>query len=153
MVYMNMKEFGLTKNERLHHDKAIRRLFGDGQSGFAYPFRYYYLCGEQVEGASEAVGDCVQTAEASSVCGNNSFPVSILFSVPKKMFKRANKRNLLKRRMREAYRLNKSLLTGSASERGLHIEIAIIYSVNDELNYKVVENGIRKILKTIRQSL
>ena len=37
-------------------------------------------------------------------------PSRILVSVPKRSFKRAVKRNLLKRRMRESYRLQKQLL-------------------------------------------
>ena len=72
----------LTKSERLHSFGAIRRLFKEGRSGFVYPFRYM-----------------VYTEEAPQT------EVALLFSTPKKYHKRANKRNALRRRMREAYRL------------------------------------------------
>lgn len=75
-----------------------------------------------------------------------SRPASVLFSVPKKFHKRANKRNLLRRRMREAYRLNKSLLA-EGGVRGA--DLALVYSVKDVAEYKRIENAIRKIISQI----
>ena len=81
-----MAENGLSRAERLRGDKSIGELFREGRSGFVFPFRYYYLC---------------VPAEAGVPAG------SMLVSVPKKLFRRAVKRNLLKRRTREAFRLEK----------------------------------------------
>ncbi|MBO5672372.1 MAG: ribonuclease P protein component [Alistipes sp.] len=116
----------LPKAERLHSLKAIRRLFTDGESAFAYPFRYMFISesGEQ---------PCVE----------------VLFSVPKRYHKRANKRNLLKRRMREAYRQHKSELVAMAIERGLRIELALIYTSKDIVSYKSVENAVCKVLERV----
>ena len=77
-----MAENGLSRAERLRGDKSIGELFREGRSGFVFPFRYYYLC---------------VPAEAGVPAG------SMLVSVPKKLFRRAVKRNLLKRRTREAW--------------------------------------------------
>ena len=75
----------LPKDERLRSFGAIRRLFRDGRGGFIYPFRFVVYAEPDPE---------------MSAC--------VLFSTPKKFHKRANKRNLLRRRMREAYRLNEA---------------------------------------------
>lgn len=59
-------------------------------------------------------------------------PVSILISVPKKRFKRAVKRNRVKRQIREAYRVNKHALCQILSDKGQSMSIAFIY-LSDQL--------------------
>ena len=118
----------LTKPERLHSYGAIRRLFKEGRSGFVYPFRYLYY----VEDAA-------------------SPEAAILFSTPKKFHKRANKRNVLRRRMREAYRLNNEELHTSLGNRRL--EFAIVYSSKTVHDYKTIENGVKRVLQQILESL
>ena len=71
----------------------------------------------------------------------------ILFSTPKKFLKRANKRNKVRRRMREAYRLNKSLLLASDYPR--QMQVALIYSSKEVLDYKTIENATKRILETL----
>lgn len=118
----------LTKSERLHSYGAIRRLFNQGRSGFIYPFRYVYI---------------VEEADSPEA--------AILFSTPKKYHKRANKRNTLRRRMREVYRLNKSLIY---KHLGNHrIEIAIIYSSKTIHDYQTIEHAVKKVLEQISAEL
>ena len=121
-------ETTLTKPERLSSYGAIRRLFKEGQSGFVYPFRYMFY-----------VEDAAQTEAA------------ILFSTPKNFHKRANKRNTIRRRMREAYRLNKEVLTAPLGSR--RIEIALIYSSKTLHDYKTIEHALRKSLEQIVANL
>ena len=71
----------------------------------------------------------------------------ILFSTPKKFLKRANKRNKVRRRMREAYRLNKSLLLASDYPR--QMQVALIYSSKEVLDYKTIENATKRILENL----
>ena len=75
--------------------------------------------------------------------------VEVLFSVPKRYHKRANKRNTLRRRSKEAYRLNKLSLTETSRCQGKSIDIALIYSSKEVLPYKTIENAICKILDEV----
>lgn len=120
----------LPKSERLRSLGAVRRLFSDGRSGFVYPFRYMIF------------------AEESA-----SPSVEVLFSVPKRYHKRANKRNLLRRRTKEAYRLNKSQIVDVATARGKALDIAIIYSVKERVPYKTIENAVRRILQELGSAM
>lgn len=103
---------------------AVRRLFDEGTAGFVYPFRYMVITEQSTHPS-----------------------VEVLFSVPKRNHKRANKRNLLRRRMKEAYRLNKSLL--AAEDRGVVIDLALIYSSKELLPYKSINNAISRILREV----
>ena len=77
----------------------------------------------------------------------------ILFSTPKKFLKRANKRNLMKRRTREAYRLNKQQLLMAAAEKRVDVRVAFVYNTATVHDYKTVENGVRSALGKIQKSL
>lgn len=78
----------LPKSERLHAEKLIKELFNEGSSFFLYPFKIVLLRKIDLTGQANQV----------------------LFSVSKKKIKRANGRNFIKRRLKEAYRLNKHIL-------------------------------------------
>ena len=64
--------------------------------------------------------------------------------------KRANKRNLLRRRTKEAYRLQKLLLHNG---RPVNLDLALIYSSKEELSYKTISNAVRRILETVAEHL
>ena len=103
-------------------------MFQDGHGGFVYPFRYvlYAECDDRLS-------------------------VEVMFSVPKKNHKRANVRNLLRRRTKEAYRLNKSLLHDCGKLAS--VDMALIYSSKEVVDYKTIANAVRKILSTIAEDL
>ena len=71
----------------------------------------------------------------------------ILFSTPKRFLKRANKRNKVRRRMREAYRLNRAELLHSDEAR--HLQVALVYSTKEVLDYKTIENATKRILEKL----
>lgn len=122
------KPYALPKSERLGSLTAVRRLFSDGASGFVYPFRYMVI------------------TEKSTTPS-----VEVLFSVPKRYHKRANKRNTLRRRTKEAYRLNKAALIAKAVAKGCGVDIALVYSSKEILPYKTIEYAICKILNEISE--
>ncbi len=122
-----MPDRSLPRTERLRSLGAVRRLFESGESGFVYPFRYVWF----------AEPDLVQSVE-------------VLFSVPKKFHKRANKRNLLRRRTKEAYRLQKNLLHADVP---VNLDLALIYSSKEVLPYKTIAHAVRRILESVVEHL
>ena len=67
----------------------------------------------------------------------------ILVSVPKRHFKRAVRRNLLKRRIKEAYRLNKGIIDS------LGVDIMFIYSSNQIADFSQIESDVKGILSKL----
>lgn len=123
-----MPDRRLSRSERLRTLGAIRRLFTEGESGFVYPFRYMWYVESDLEPS-----------------------VEVLFSVPKKYHKRANKRNLLRRRTKESYRLQKELLTLHVGNSNL--DLALVYSAREVLPSKKINHALRRILESIAQQL
>lgn len=117
------------KDERLCSVKVIEGLFDRKNSAnggvFSYPMRVVF----QPQPTTE-IGD----ADSSQK------PTQVLFSVPKRQFKHAVDRNLIRRRMKEAYRLHKQLLTGNFT-------IAFIYIGKGIEDYKAIEKGMKSALK------
>lgn len=72
----------------------------------------------------------------------------LLISVPKKTFKRAVKRNLYKRRIRESWRRQKHLLT-----EGMGIDIMIKYASKELLTYEEVYAAIGQIIEKVNRQI
>ncbi len=121
--------FTFHKNERLCSKKVIEKLFAEGKSLFVHPLKAVYI----------------ETAL------NTGFPVQVAFAVSKKSFKRAVMRNLLKRRMREAYRLNKNQFYDEIS--GKQIALFLIYTSKAEETYPAIESATKKVLKRVLKEL
>lgn len=117
----------LPRSERLRSLGAVRRLFECGESRFVFPFRYVWYAEPDTEPS-----------------------VEVLFTVPKKFHKRANRRNLLRRRTKEAYRLQKQIVRNGAT---VNLDLALIYSSKEVLPYKVIANAVRKILEHVAERL
>lgn len=92
------------KEERLKSTKAIASLFRDGHTLLVYPLKFVWK--EYDHGAS--------------------VPVQAAFSVSGRTFKKASDRNLFKRRMREAYRLNKNQFYAQTGDRKMIIMFLFI---------------------------
>lgn len=112
------------KEERLHSKKIIQELFQQGSFFYSYPFKVIFL----------------PTPEASAH--------QVLISVSKRKFKNAVDRNLIKRRIREAYRLNKHILY-SGQEIQPSLSIAYIYTGKEIPTYQFVEAKLSKALKRL----
>jgi ribonuclease P protein component len=73
-------------------------------------------------------------------------PVLVMFTVPKKMHKRAVKRNLLKRRMRESYRIQKFDFYNSLLELKVKLFLAFVYSHKEITDYKTINREIKLLI-------
>ncbi len=107
--------FTFSKIERLCSKTAIDVLFSKGKSINQFPLKLIYI---ESEFESE-------------------FPIRTMFVVPKKKHKRANKRNLLKRRMREVYRLHKHDLYSKVKNK--KYDIMYIMLSNEIIEYAEIE--------------
>jgi ribonuclease P protein component len=119
--------YSLSKRERLTGELRIKQLFEEGESFLAYPLRIVFRRMPQQETTVRA-----------------------LFSVPKRRFRRANKRNLLKRRMREAYRLNQKELSEALRESPFSVDIAFSYISNEVLTFGTIERKMSEALSTLK---
>ncbi|MDB5116053.1 MAG: ribonuclease protein component [Mucilaginibacter sp.] len=121
------------KEERLCNKKLIDELFHNGSSFLCYPFKASWLL---VDGSQQTV------------------PAQIVFSVSKKRFKRAVDRNLLKRRIREAYRLNKQLqLYDLLNGADKQIALSVGYIGKEIAPYELIEKKMLKLLTQLSAEL
>lgn len=122
----------LCKAERLYSKIIIEKMFAGGasRSFSVFPLRAVYMSVEKQE-----------------------MPVSILISVPKKRFKRAVKRNRVKRQVREAYRKNKEVLWQALEDREQGVAVAFIYLSNELFPSVEIENKIKILLARITEKL
>jgi len=123
MIHAN----SFSKTEHLCGEKRITRLYTQGDAFIAFPMRVVFL----IEPKSD------------------SEPSNVLVSVPKKRFKRAVKRNRLKRLMREAYRLNKKSFIEKLEEKQLQIHIAFNYVSDEVLDFPTIEKKMKLSLQKL----
>ena len=83
----------------------------------------------------------------------SKYPAKVAFSVPKKIFKRAVKRNLLKRRMREAYRLNKLPLYEFLTINNIKISLLFVYLAKDIKSFSEIEDNMLNLIKQLKDMI
>ncbi|MEY4904659.1 MAG: hypothetical protein RLZZ292_2474 [Bacteroidota bacterium] len=171
------------KEERLKSEKVITQLFRKGHSFACYPLRLVYaeLPNPELEPTNakpqqptdipnpkSKLGDplsilgAFDDLEAFEIDEDKATktplsPVQFALSVPKKAFKRAVDRNILRRRIREAYRLNKIELYRFLENRYLHGEkrfaFMVLYTAKEEMPYMDIEKGIKKMIRKFKDEL
>ena len=127
-----MKPLALPKNQRLCSSKAIDALFSKGQSTIAYPLRAVYHMQPAIPGEPQA---------------------RFMITVPKKKIRHAVGRVLVRRRIREAYRLNRHLIFPNLEASGKTVDLALVYLSNDIADYHNIEKCMQSILSLIAQKV
>ncbi len=119
---MSNKIFTLSKKERLCSRKTFENIFEQGKGLSIFPLKILWIVNPGVK----------------------KIPVETAFVVSKKKINLAVKRNLVKRRMREAYRQNKHILYEPLINKANNYSIIILYFHNDILKYKDIETALVK---------
>ena len=165
----------LSKSERLKSYKRIRILFAQGQKFKVFPLVVYFLLrdelverrlrevtsvegGEEarrVEGVEDVKGLSLPTIgfgkPAEGMRGEGVLQMGV--SVGKRHFKRAVDRNLLKRRIREAYRKQKLELKESLMVSGISMDIFFVYSNARISDYSEIETAMASTLVVLKDKL
>lgn len=124
---MNTKRETFNKSERLCSNKIISGLFENGNVFYNNIFKVVW-------GISPFT---------------NNTPAQIMFSVPKRGFRLAVTRNLIRRRMRESYRKNKSILYEQLTSRNIHLVIVVIMKGNEVPDYQTIEKSMKDIINKL----
>ena len=76
-----------------------------------------------------------------------------LITIPKKKIRKAVGRVLLRRRVREAYRLNRNLLVPAVADAEKSVDVAFIYLSNEPVHYAEIEQRMQALLQKITKSI
>ena len=125
------KDNKFRKAERLCSKKLIEELFRSGRSFYSYPFRLVWI----------------------PVKNNMPYNSQLGISVKKRQFKKAVDRNLLKRRIREAFRSNKHELYAYLESKDILIAFMLIYTSADIMSSQEIEDNILVVLNRFKEEL
>ena len=148
----------LSKNERLKSYKRIRLLFSEGEKFRVSPVLVHYRFitpSLKVAAHSSLSGDREESALDAAPSPPIPRPSSLQMgvSVSSRYFKRSVDRNLLKRRIRESYRKQKSDLKTILEEKGLAMDLFLVYIEPHILAYQEIDASITEALsKLIRRT-
>jgi len=118
----------LCRDERLRGEQVISNIFENGQSFFQSPYKVFWI----------------------KIVDATMFPCRFGVSAPKRLFKRAVKRNLLKRRSREAFRINKNIISDAIID-GSQVHLMVIYASDKLHTWSEMDESMKKILNRIVQ--
>jgi ribonuclease P protein component len=117
------------KDERLSKRGLIRKLFTEGTNVYHTPFRLTWM----------------------AVDLPLPQPVQVLMSVPKRLHHHATDRNLIRRRMKEAYRMEKHPLYETLKARNRHLLICISYTAKEILPADPIRDKIIVLLQRLNE--
>ena len=126
-----MTAYTFRKEEKLCSQKIIGEIFLSGNSFLCYPMKVVWKDEPLL----------------------STYPAQVVFSVPKRLFKRAHDRNLLKRQLREVYRIKKSVLYQSLEVNNRKIAIMIVYIAKEKLEYSLIDSSMSKVILKLQKKL
>ena len=123
--------FEFPKKQKLCSETVIKEMFSSGKSFATSGLRLVWKVDNNKDGVA----------------------VKSIIVVPKKKIRLAVKRNIIRRRLKEAYRLNKIELENMLKNKQLQLSIAVIYQKGKILPYKTVEEEIKLILERLSKEI
>lgn len=119
------------KSERLCSKKTFDELFEKGNSFFCHPFQVIWIF----------------------VSPGLKSPAQVAISVSKRSFRKAVSRNLIKRRIREAYRREKHLLYEYLNKAGIKIAFIIIYKGDRIPDFNEIRPAVSQMIRKLVSSV
>jgi len=119
----------LSKDERLHEFSIIRTLFAEGKVFSVQPFRVTWL----------------------RLSGDGKVKDQLMISVPKAIHRKSTDRNLIRRRIREAYRLNKQVLGERLTGGDIPLAFCLTYTSKEILSYSAIQDKIILLLRRLKE--
>jgi len=123
LIKHTLPKLTFKKNEKLKSKKVIQSIFLQNQTIKIYPFKLVWI-----------------------IEPNNSSEIKMGTSTAKRLFKLAVTRNLIKRRMRECLRLNKTILTNALNNKNIKLSFMLLYIGKEVVPYNEFNIKIKQIL-------
>jgi len=121
-------DFSFPKKEHLCLKRRFDALLSGGKSFFIYPFRVIYLVNDP---------------------NPDGIPLQVAISVKKKQYKHAVTRNLIKRRFRESWRHQQSILQECLTHEGKSMYILMIYGAAEVMKYNEMDLRMQQIIRRL----
>lgn len=137
--------YTLRKDEKLRHKRLVEDLFAEGNTLYEFPLRLTWRLID-----TEALANSFR-AEIPQKVGN----IQMLVTVPKKKRRHAVDRVLMRRRIREAYRLNRLPLKAALEniDNVGTLSLAFIYISDRNLPYSLIESKMKRLLSRLHSTI
>ncbi|MDE6010308.1 MAG: ribonuclease P protein component [Muribaculaceae bacterium] len=133
------------KAERLRYKSLVDPLFREGKSMFEYPLRMVWR-----PVSADDLAASFRTGVPADIA-----PLQMMVTVPKKRRRRAVDRVLIRRRIREAWRLQRHALRDAlASNPGLRtLSVGFIFAADTDIPYRKIEAGMARLITKLHNKL